>query len=214
MLLEEQRKMVIKTAAKAQSMGLIALTFGNFSLRDRKTGYLCITPSGMDYQELQPQDIVVIDVNGNIIEGTRKPSVETSMHCLIYQRRTDIFGICHTHSAYATAWASCSEPLPVIVAELATLVGGTVETAPYRPIGSRELAEITAEVLAEKYAVLLANHGLVAVGPDLDGAFSNAVIVEESAKITFIAKNIGKINIMSESECTALKRWASKKYGQ
>jgi len=212
--LKEQRMKVIQTARKAQEMGLIALTFGNFSSRDEKTGYVCITPSGMDYEELEPADVVVCDVRGMIIEGSRKPSVETPMHCLIYQNRPDVFGICHTHSTFATAWASCLEKLPVIVAELAALVGEAVDTIPYRPIGSRELAEVTAKGLADKSAVLLANHGLVAVGPDLARAFNNAVIVEESAKITFYAKNIGKMKVMTEGDCRSIKRWADDKYGQ
>jgi len=214
MLLEEQRKKVIKTALKAQNMGLILLTFGNFSLRDPRTGYVCITPSGMDYQDIQPQDIVVIDTSGKIIEGARKPSVETPLHCHIYQKRPDVFGICHTHSTFATAWASCEESMPVIVAELAALVGGSVDTAPYRPIGSVELAEVTAKVLADKAAVFMGNHGLVAVGANLDQAFNNAVIVEESAKITFYAKKLGKMKVISESECEAINRWAGEKYGQ
>ena len=214
MLLEDQRKVVIKTARKAQDMGLIILTFGNFSFRDKATGYICITPSGMDYQELQPHDIVVVDVTGKIIDGARKPSVETPLHCHIYQKRPDVFGICHTHSTFATAWASCEEPLPLIIAELATLVGGRVDTAPYRPIGSTELAEVTAGVLADKAAVLMGNHGMVAVGTDLERAFCNAVIVEESAKTTYYAKNIGKMKVMSKAECEAIRRWADEKYGQ
>ena len=214
MLLEEERKIVIKTALKAQNSGLVPLTFGNFSIRDQKTGYVCITPSGIDYQDLQPQDIVVIDIEGKIIEGAKRPSVETPMHCHIYKKRPDVFGICHTHSTFATAWASCEESMPVIVAELAALIGGRVETAPYRPIGSIALAEVTAKVLADKAAVLMSNHGLVAVGPDLASAFCNAVIVEESAKVTFYAKNLGKIKVISEAECEAIKKWASEKYGQ
>ena len=214
MLLEEQRRIVIEIALRAQKMGLILQTFGNFSLRDKKTGYICITPSGLNYQFLEPQDIVVIDLMGKVIEGDRKPSVETPLHCRIHQKRADIFGICHTHSTFATAWASCEEKMPVIVAELATLVGNGVDTAPYRPIGSNELAEVTADVLADKAAVLLANHGLVAVGQDLEHALGNALVVEESAKITFYARNIGKVKEISPSECESIKDWAKGNYGK
>jgi L-ribulose-5-phosphate 4-epimerase len=86
MLLEKQRSKLISFMLKAQEMGLVPLTFGNFSLRDKDTGYVCITPSGMEYQALKPEDIVVVDVNGKVIEGKRKYSIETPMHCLIYQK--------------------------------------------------------------------------------------------------------------------------------
>lgn len=214
LLLEKERIQLIKIALKAQEMGLIPLTFGNFSQRDKETGYVCITPSGMDYQELTAEDIVVVDVNGRVIEGTRKYSIEMPMHCMIYRKRPDVYGVCHTHSVFATAWASTENVLPVAVAELAALVGETVDTAPYRQMGTVELAEVVSETLQDKYAVLMANHGLLAVGPDLQTAFTNAVIVEEGAKVTYYARNIGQLQVIPEKECTALRQWVIKKYGQ
>jgi len=214
MLLQQQRECVIKTALRARDMGLIVLTFGNFSLRDPKTGYVCLTPSGMDYADLCPEDVVVMDVEGNIIDGRRKPSVEAPMHYLIYQKRPDVCGICHTHSVFATAWACIDAKLPVAVAEVAALVGETVPTAPYRPMGTMELAEVAAETLRDKQAVLLANHGQLAVGPDLATALTNAVIVEEGAKITYYAKSLGRLNIIPTEECLSIRQWALKRYGQ
>ncbi|KKM11115.1 aldolase [Clostridiales bacterium PH28_bin88] len=214
MLLGKEREKVISIALKCRKTGLVTLTFGNFSLRDRETGYVCITPSGMDYEELTPEDIVVVDVEGRIVEGKRKPSVETPMHCLVYKKRPDVFGICHTHSVFATAWASCQARFPVVVAELAALVGEEVRTAPYRPMGTVQLAEIVADTLADKHAVLLANHGVLAVGADPDTAFVNAVVVEEGAKIAFYAQNIGKLNVLPPQDCQALRQWMLDKYGQ
>ncbi|MDD2401165.1 MAG: class II aldolase/adducin family protein [Clostridia bacterium] len=214
MLLEQQRKKIIYTAKKSQEMGLIPLTFGNFSLRDKETGYICITPSGMDYQELKPEDIVVVDADCNVIDGERKFSIETPMHCMVFRNRPDVNGICHTHSVFATAWASTNNCLPAVVAELVALVGGTVDTAPYRPMGSVELAEVVTETLKDKYAVLMANHGLLAVGPDIETAFVNSVIVEEGAKTTYYASNIGKVNIIPEEDCKMLRQWVIEKYGQ
>ncbi|MCR4441965.1 MAG: class II aldolase/adducin family protein [Peptococcaceae bacterium] len=215
MVLEEQRKKVISIAQKARESGLVALTFGNFSLRDRETGYVCITPSGLDYRELVPGDIVVVDLERNVIQGSRKPSAETPMHLAVYRKRPDVFGICHTHSPYATAWASCKTVLPVLVAELAALVGEeVVKTAPYRPMGTVELGEIAAGSLGDRYAVLLANHGLLAVGPDLEAAYANAVVVEEGARIAYLVRNIGEARLLSPDECRSLKQWADEKYGQ
>lgn len=214
MLLKEERLKVIAIAKKARNTGLIPLTFGNFSIRDRKTGYICITPSGMDYDELGVEDIVVIDLAGNVIHGVRKPSVEFPMHRLVYQRREDVFGICHTHSSYATAWASCDVEFPILVAELAGLVGDRIVKAPYCQFGTADFAEVVVCSLQDKQAVLLSNHGLLTVGADLDIAFANAVIVEEGAKIAYFAYNIGKPRSIAKTECRKVRKWVVKNYGQ
>ena len=214
MLLHMQRQKVIEIALKAQRERLIPLTMGNFSLRDKETGYICITPSGMDYSLLQPEDIVVVDINGTIIDGNRKPSIEIQLHCRTYAKRTDIFGICHTHSTYATAWACCGKEIPVIVAELAGMIGGPVKCAPYAPMGTVELADIVAEHLYSQNAVLMENHGLLAVGENIDKAFANAVIVEEGAKITLYSMQIGGMKTITEQECKKLKRQTIENYGQ
>lgn len=214
MLLEELRRKVIEIAIRSQSEKLVNLTFGNFSIRDKETEYIVITPSGMDYGSLLREDIVVVDENCNIIDGKRKPSVEIAMHCAVYRNRRDVFGIAHTHSTVATAWACCETDLPCVVAEVAGLVGGAIKCAPYRPSATIELAEVVVETLADKDAVLLAKHGVLTVGPDIETAFTNAVIVEEGAKIAYYAKGIGMIYPISEEECISLRKDIIKKYGQ
>ena len=214
MLFENQRRKVMATALEAREMGLVTLTFGNFSLRDESSGLVCITPSGMDYRELTPEDIVVVDLDGRVVEGGRRPSTETPLHCLAYKKRGDVFGICHTHSVFATAWASCGLAIPAIVFELAALIGGPVECAPYRRAGTAELAEAAVEALRDRQAVLLANHGLLAVGPDLGAALVNAAVVEEGAKIACLARGIGELRPIPEEECRAARRQFLQKYGQ
>ncbi|VBB07569.1 Hypothetical protein LUCI_2834 [Lucifera butyrica] len=214
MLLDEQRRKVIEIALTAQREKLIALTFGNFSSRDKETGYICITPSGMDYKTLVPEDIVVVDVNCNVIDGKRKPSIETPLHCATYRKRSDVSGVAHTHSVFATAWASCGCSIPVVVAELAALIGGPVECAPYAPMGTVELAEVVTDHLKDRHAVLMANHGALAVGPDIDTAYCNAVVVEEGAKIAFYSKMIGNAQVIPGDECVCLRRAVLEKYGQ
>ncbi len=214
MLLKELRQRVIDTALKAQKEKLIPLTMGNFSARDKETGYVCITPSGMEYDKLTPSDIVVMDVDGNVAEGDRKPSIETPLHCAVYRRRSDVFGVSHTHSVFATAWAACNEGIPVVVAELAALIGGPVECAIYKPMGSLELAETAAIRLKDRHAILLANHGVLAVGHDIEAAFANSVVVEEGAKIAFYARQIGVMRLIPEEECKALRKNTLEKYGQ
>ena len=209
-----QRQKVIEIALKAQRDKLIPLTMGNFSLRDKETGYICITPSGMDYSLLQPEDIVVVDIQGNVIDGNKKPSIETQLHCRTYAKRTDVYGICHTHSTYATAWACCGKEIPVVVAELAGMIGGPVKCAPYAPMGTIELADIVAEHLYSQNAVLMESHGMLAVGENIDKAFANAVIVEEGAKITLYSMQIGGMKTITEQECKNLKKNTIENYGQ
>lgn len=214
MILKELREKVIEIALKAREEKLIPLTMGNFSARDRRTGLICITPSGMNYESLKAEDIVVLDSEGNIAEGGRKPSIEFPLHCAVYRRRKDVFGVSHTHSVFATAWAACNESIPVVVAELAALIGGPVECALYKPMGSLELAETAAMRLMDRNAILLANHGVLAVGPDIDTAFANSVVVEEGAKIAFYARQIGVMKLIPEEECQALRENSLEKYGQ
>lgn len=213
-LLCENRQKVIEIACKAQNDKLMPLTMGNFSIRDKATGYVCITPSGMEYSLLRPEDIVVVDLQGDIIDGQRKPSIEMQLHCKVYIKRADVYGICHTHSTYATAWACCGKEIPVVVAELAGMIGGPVKCAPYAPMGTIELANITAEHLGSQNAILMENHGMLAVDENIDKAYANAVIVEEGAKVAFISSVIGGMKTITEQECEYLRRRTIENYGQ
>ena len=131
MLLENERKKVSDIALKIKEENLIPLTFGNFSLRDPETGYVCITPSGMPYETLHPSDIVVVDLDCNTIDGERRPSIETPLHTSMYKKRSDVNGIVHTHSTFCTAWACRNEGMPCITSEAAELVGGQINLAPF-----------------------------------------------------------------------------------
>ncbi|GAA0731720.1 class II aldolase/adducin family protein [Clostridium oceanicum] len=214
MLLEKQREKIIQIALEVQKLNLVALTFGNFSIRDIETGYVCVTPSGMKYEDLKTEDIVIMDTDCNIVDGSRKPSIEASMHCAVYRKRKDVFGIVHTHSVYATAWASCNKSIPCVLAETAAVVGGTIKCAPFKPMGSVELAEVTIEELGNSDAVLMERHGVLAVGNNIDVALANAIIVEESAKVAYFAKNIGEISELPKDVCLKLRNDVMEKYGQ
>ncbi len=214
MLLKEKREKVIQFAIKAKKEKLMPLTMGNFSLIDKSTGYICITPSGMEYQELSAEDIVVIDIDGNVIDGLRKPSTELQLHCEVYRKRPDVGGVVHTHSTFATVWACCNKEIPPIVAEVASALGGGINCAPYSCPGTAELAQITVRHLGQSNAVLLERHGLLAVGNDIAEAFANAIIAEEGAKIAFYANQLKGAKIFAEEDCTKLKKLAEEEYGQ
>ena len=214
MLLEEQRKLVIETARKASAEKLVPLTFGNFSLRDEKTGLVCITPSGMAYDTLVPEDIVVMDTEGNIVDGSRKPSIETPLHNSIYKKRPDVFGIVHTHSTYLTAWACLDGGMPCITSEAASMTGGDLRTAPFAIQGTEELAEVTSETLGNDKAVLMANHGAIFVGSSIRKAYEVGLILEESARVAYIACTLGKPNLINDQIKKVLERTTENSYGQ
>jgi L-ribulose-5-phosphate 4-epimerase len=214
MILEEKRKTVIKVALEVAKMNLITLTFGNLSIKDKESGYICITPSGIDYDELSPEDIVIVDVQGNVVDGNKKPSTELSMHCEIYKSREDIFSVIHTHSTMATSWACCGMDIPCISSELCSTIGGPIMCVPYKTQETKELGMAVASALKEHDAVLLENHGTVSVGKSIKEAFVNSLMVEESAKKAFYAKQIGILNVIPEDECRCIKRKVRDNYGQ
>lgn len=214
MLLLEQRKKVIEIARRASDEKLVPLTFGNFSVRDKDTGYVCITPSGMPYHTLNPEDIVVVDVDGNIVDGQRRPSIETPLHTLIYKSRDDVFGVVHTHSTFLTAWSCLDGGMPCITSEAASLVGGKIECAPFEVQGTIELAEVTSKALKDGKAVLMANHGAIFADDDIDKAYKDAFIMEESAKVAYLAYTLGKPNLLSDQIMKTLKKETDEHYGQ
>lgn len=214
MLLENERKKVIEIALKIKEEKLIPLTFGNFSLRDPATGYVCITPSGMPYDTLHPSDIVVVDVNNNIIDGERRPSIEMPLHTSMYRKRPDVNGIVHTHSTYCTAWACRDGGMPCITSEAAGLVGGMVRCAAFVPPGTDNLAEVTSEAIGQDKAVLMGNHGAICIDETIDKAFNDAIILEESAKVAYVAYQMGEVNTLEAQMCKFLKEDTDKNYGQ
>jgi len=215
MLLEEERKKVIAIALIIQREKLIPLTFGNFSLRDPKTGYVCITPSGMPYETLHPSDIVVVDVDGKIIDGERKPSIETPMHTAIYRKRPDVNGIIHTHSTFCTAWACRDiDGMPCITSEAADLVGGKVRIAKFCLPGSKELAEVTSDAIGSDKAILMGNHGAICVDENIDKALKDAIVLEESAKVAYYAFSMGNVNILEEQIAKFMQEDTKNNYGQ
>lgn len=208
-MLEELKKKVVEIAKEADRSGLCKHKSGNFSIRDKETGYVVITPSTIAREKLTYRDICVIDLDANVIEmeTNLKPSSEVMMHLEAYKSRPDITVVVHTHSRFATSFAVVGKEIPPVVYEGASF-GGVVPVAPYGRPGTKELAVSVIEPLKRSNACLLANHGVVIVGTDPDDTLLNANYVEESAEIYFRALliNGGKEpNILEVSE---LQKWA------
>ncbi|MDY4081487.1 MAG: class II aldolase/adducin family protein [Candidatus Metalachnospira sp.] len=178
------KRLVIESAKKIDSSRLTDETWGNLSVRDSKTGYIFLTPSGMKYSDLTEDDIVVCDAFGRIIEGKRKPTVEMWLHITIYQNRPDVNAVIHTHPVYSLVYAAQGRDIPIILDEAAQTLGGTVRCAKYALPGSTALAKNCLEALGENTnACLLTCHGAVCVGGDMDEAFMVAAVLETTARV-------------------------------
>jgi L-ribulose-5-phosphate 4-epimerase len=214
MHLPELRVEVARYAKKMYDSQLVHATQGNLSARDPKSGLICITPSGTDYQLLTAEDIVVVDEYGKVVEGKWQPSVEIPLHTLLLRRRRDINCVMHTHSPYATAFGVIYQPIPMILAESALCLGGDVPIAPYRMSGTPEFAELIAETLGNRSAIIWGNHGAMVVGANLALTFSTAHALEDSAKVYAIAKQLGTPVLLPSDEIAKLHSFWVQSYGQ
>lgn len=199
MILENQRTAIVQFGKKLVKSGLTTGTGGNLSCMDRSENLVAITPSGIDYDEMLAEDVVVLDMSGNIIDGKLKPSSEKGIHLGLYRTRHDIFSVIHTHSPYATTMACLNMEIPA-VHYLVGFSGNKVPVAPYATFGTERLAINVSSAIGDYNAVLMANHGLIAVGPDLLRAFCTAEEIEFVARIYYQAQNMGKPVILSDHE--------------
>ncbi|HKW23059.1 MAG TPA: class II aldolase/adducin family protein [Ktedonobacterales bacterium] len=214
MRLGELRAEVARYAKKMVASGLVRAAQGNLSARDPETGLICITPSGMDYDLVTAEDIVVIDEQGEVVEGAHRPSVETPLHTLLLRRRSDIQCVMHTHSLYATAFGVVYEPLPMALAESALCLGGTVPIAPYQMSGTPEFAELIAEIMGTANAIIWGNHGAMVVGPSLGATFSAAHALEDGAKVYALARQLGTPVLLPPDEVAKLHTFWREHYAK
>lgn len=199
-MLENQKLNVLEFSKKMLHRGLTRGSGGNISVLDAKSQLVVITGSGIDYESMTIDDMVVVDLSGKIIEGNARPSLELPMHLACYRKRPDIHAVVHTHSLFATTIACMGEPiLPV-----SYLVGFSgdhqVNCTPFYPIGSDDLAENASEALVNKNTILLGNHGLISVGHSLKFAFAVAEEVEFAAELYYRTRLIGGGHMLSPEE--------------
>ncbi len=196
----EERKALVDACRELTELSFGS--WGNASLRLDADTFL-ITPSGIGFDSVKPEELVVAKLDMSFYGG--KPSTELKLHAQIYRNRRDINAIVHTHSKFATALAVTAQPLPPITEELAMVVGGEVPCSPYAPPGSERLAEEAVSTLGDGRAVLLASHGVVAVGETIQEAVKIAFVIERGAEIYFIAKQFGNPVVIPEEEVDNLR---------
>ncbi|HAS88916.1 MAG TPA: fuculose phosphate aldolase [Desulfovibrio sp.] len=199
MLLQKERELVVEYGKKLLESGLTTGTGGNLSIFNRDQGLVAISPSGLDYRLSTPEDIVVINLNGNIKNSDRKPSSEYGFHTILYKERGDVNAVVHTHSVYATTVACLNMELPA-VHYLVGFAGRKVPLAPYATFGTPELADNVIKTIGNFNAVLLANHGLITVGREIVNAFDAAEELELVARIYIQALSVGKPVIVPDDE--------------
>jgi len=188
---------VLKTAKDMLRKGLVEGTAGNISAR-MSDGSICITPSSVDYEEMTLEDICVIDLDGEQLDGERGASSEKLLHTAIYKAFDDVQSVIHSHPVYATMFAIARKPIPPCIDEFSIYVGGEVPVTEYGQSGTQDVGDNAVAVLANRGAALLANHGMVAVGPSPAKVLHITALVERSAKIVWGAMALGDIHQLPE----------------
>mgnify|MGYP000937148986 CR=1 FL=1 len=199
MLLEPERSLLVEYGMRMVRAGLTTGTGGNLSLIRREEALLAVTPTGIAYDRLTPGDVVVLTLEGAVVDGNRKPTSELGFHQALYRARPDAGAVVHTHSPYATTMACLGWEIPA-VHYLVGFSGKKVPLAPYATFGTPELAENVTAAIDGYNAVLLANHGLVTVGADLPMAFAAAEEIEFVARIYYQTRSVGPPRILPDEE--------------
>jgi L-ribulose-5-phosphate 4-epimerase len=213
MLLESLRNEVWKYNLLLPKYGLVVMTSGNISGRDSETGLVVIKPSGYSYEEMTPADMVVVDMEGRVVEGHLNPSVDTATHLYVYAHRPDVFGIGHTHSTYATSFAALGRSIPSCLTASAML-GGEVPCGGFAAIGGEQIGAEIVRTIGSARAVLLRNHGVFTIGDSPRQAAKMAVEVEEIAKITHLAMLKGDPILLSREQLAETGDLYRNIYGQ
>jgi L-ribulose-5-phosphate 4-epimerase len=194
MLLPELREEVCALHAQLPLNNLVAWTSGNLSARDPETNLVVIKPSGIRFEHLTPQNMVVVDINGNVVEGDCKASSDTTSHCCIYRNMPDVYGVVHTHSRYATAFAVVGRSIPCHTTAMGDEFGGDIPCGGFALVGGEEIGNRVVETLRDSRSpsCLLVNHGVFAVGPSAEKAVKAAVMTEDNAATMFLAYQLGE----------------------
>lgn len=194
--------------------GLVVGTSGNASARDPETGLVAIKPSGVPYETMTADDLVVLDLDGTVVDGRLSPSADTATHLHLYRERADVGAVIHTHSTHAMAWAATGEPIPAYFTSMADTFGGRVPCGGYATIGGEQIAAEVLRVCGRSPAVLMANHGVFCLAADLRRTLHAAMTVEEVAHAAFVARALGHPREIPPAEVARQYAFHAEHYGQ
>jgi L-ribulose-5-phosphate 4-epimerase len=213
-MLQVLREQVWKLHLELPKSGLVMWTGGNVSARDPETGHVVIKPSGVKYEDLRPEHLVILNVDGQIIEGDLKPSSDTASHLYIYRHRPDVNGVVHTHSSYATAFAALGRPIPVYLTAMGDEFGGPIPCGGFALIGGEQIGQVVVESIGSSPAVLLKNHGVFTIGQTAEAAVKAAVMVEDVARTVWLALQLGQPDEIPPEDVAKLHHRYTHVYGQ
>ncbi|MEX1170043.1 MAG: L-ribulose-5-phosphate 4-epimerase [Chloroflexota bacterium] len=214
MRLKPLREELVRLHAELPRHQLVVWTGGNVSVRDPDTGLVAIKPSGVRYEDLTAASMVVMDLDGAVVEGDLKPSSDAASHLYVYRRRPDVNGVVHTHSRFATAFAAVGRPIPVYLTAQADEFGGPIPCAGFAFIGDDSIGQLVVEGIGSSPAILLKNHGVFTVGPSAAAAVKAAVMVEDIAATVWAALQLGTPDILDDDVVERLHRRYTTVYGQ
>ncbi len=214
MSLEQLRQKVFEGNCMLPQAGLVTWTSGNVSGRDPETGYIVIKPSGVRYEAMRPEDMVIVDLDGQVIQGHLKPSVDAATHLYVYRHRPDVMGMVHTHSTFATAFAAVGKPIPVVLTAIADEFGGPIPVGDYCQIGGEEIGRELVRSIGNSRAILIKNHGVFTIGPSVEAAVKAAVMVEDVARTVFYALQLGQPDEIPPEEVARAHQVYLHDYGQ
>jgi len=215
-LLPELRDEVCQLHAELPKNNLVAWTSGNISARDAATGQVVIKPSGIRFDDLTPENMVVTDLEGRVLEGKLKPSSDTASHCYIYRHLPHVNGVVHTHSRYATAFSVVGESIPCVTTAMADEFGAEIPCCGFCLIGGEDIGKLVVDMLAKHRspAALLQNHGVFAIGKSAEAAVKAAVMTEDNAAIVWAARQLGSIIPIPSEDIARLHDRYQNAYGQ
>lgn len=194
--------------------GLVTWTSGNVSGRDPETGLVVIKPSGVRYADLTPENMVVVDLDGTVVEGPLRPSVDTATHVYVYRHRSDVGGVVHTHSPYATSFAMLGQSIPVYLTAMGDEFGTEIPLGAYCQIGGEQIGQEIVRSIGNSPAILIQSHGVFTVGRDAEAAVKAAVMTEDVAKTVHLALLRGRPEPLPADEVARLHSAYLANYGQ
>jgi len=213
-MLESLRQEVYRLHLELPRHNLVVWTSGNVSGRDLETGLVAIKPSGVRYDDLTPENMVIVDLEGKVVEGPLKPSSDVDAHLYIYRHRPDIMGVVHTHSTFATAFAAVGMPIQVYLTAMCDEFGGPVPCGDYAKVGRNEIGQEILRSIGDSPAILMKNHGVFTIGKSPQAAVKAAIYVEDSARTVFYALQLGTPQEIPPEEVTRAHRRYREEYGQ
>ena len=213
-MLEQLKEELVALHLELPRHQLVVWTGGNVSARDPASDLVVIKPSGIRYEQLRPEHMVVMDLQGHVVEGSLKASSDTASHLYIYRHRSDVFGVVHTHSPYATAFAAVGRPIPVVLTAIADEFGGPIPCGGFALIGDDAIGKVVLESIGNSSAVLLKNHGVFTIGSSAEAAVKAAVMTEDNARTVWLAMQIGQPMEIPAEDVVKLHQRYMHVYGQ